>query len=93
MSWREWMRSYLLAGRIAAGILQSRPEGRLPDAYALTRIHRATQHRLDAAEVVGRIVITLPLELDKPAISDGKRPWSGATPEDPFGLPHLDRRR
>lgn len=91
-SWRDWMRSYLLAGRIAAGIVQSQPEGRLPEAFALTRVHRANQPGLDAAERVGKIVLTLPLDFVATGVREDEGPRNGSEFEDPFSLPRLHGR-
>lgn len=93
MSWRDWMRSYVLAGRIAASIIQARPDGRLPAAYGLTRVQRASQHGHDRSERIGNVVITVPLECAGTDARTGERPRNEPAIEDPFGLPRLDCRR
>lgn len=90
---RELVRSYLLAGRIAAGIFQNEPVGRLPEVFAISRVQRPNSRGRQAVERIGNVIITLPWQAKPTAASPQDRCCNGGVSEDPLRLPELYRRR
>lgn len=87
-SWRDWARSYILAGRIAAGIFDRDVERRLPESSALVRDQASLRADAASAERIGKIILTLPLD-SAPAAPQLDRAASGRVRENPFDLPRL----
>lgn len=90
---REVVSSYLLAGRITAGIFQNDPCGRLPEAFAISRVQRPNSRGRQAIERVGDVIITLPWQANPAAASSHDRCCNGHVSENTLRLPELYRRR
>lgn len=91
---RKWARSYVLAGRIAAGIFQAVPDRQLPQSYAHVRSQREEEEGLVASsERIGNVVLTIPLEACQHAGVVRDTRTNGRRAESPLSLPRLSRHR
>lgn len=86
---RGWARSYLLAGRIAAGIFQATPDGRLSEPSAFTRLHAVEDGAFNAMERAGNVILTMPLESSEHDATPADRKTNGSDAENPLDLPRL----
>ncbi|HEV2109563.1 MAG TPA: hypothetical protein VGR16_14985 [Thermomicrobiales bacterium] len=86
---RGWARSYLLAGRIAAGIFQATPDERLSEPSAFTRLHAVEDGSFNAMERAGNVILTMPLESSVHDVAPTDRKTNGSEAENPLDLPRL----
>lgn len=86
---RGWARSYLLAGRIAAGIFQAAPDGRISEPSAFTRVHAVEDGAVNAIERTGNVILTLPLESSDRNFASTDTETNGSEAENPLELPRL----
>lgn len=88
---RKWARSYLLAGRIAAGIFQAVPNRQLRHSYAYVRGQREEEGLIAASERIGNVVLTMPFDAcQRDGIVKDTR-TNGQRAESPLSLPRLSR--
>jgi hypothetical protein len=90
---RKWARSYVLAGRIAAGIFQAVPNRQLPQSYAYVRGRREEEGLVAASERIGNVVLTIPLDACQRAGIVKDTRTNGRRAESPLSLPRLSRHR